>query len=74
MDVPFDGSSIYAAWRVQHLRRLAGSVFMPLGETNIYAAWRIPKPKTRTKKAPPPVGEGFGERVEKNRAATKPIS
>ena len=58
----------------QHLSRLAKPVFTPLGETNIYAARRIPKPKTRTKKAPPPVGEGFGERVEKNRAAAKAIS
>ncbi|EHM54293.1 hypothetical protein HMPREF9080_01313 [Cardiobacterium valvarum F0432] len=29
--IPLGGSSIYAAWRAQCLRRLAGPVFMPLG-------------------------------------------
>ncbi|EHM52686.1 hypothetical protein HMPREF9080_02241 [Cardiobacterium valvarum F0432] len=29
-----------AAWRAQHLRRLAAPVFTPLGGLSIYAAWR----------------------------------
>jgi len=30
---------IYHAWRGQHLRRLAGPVFTPLGEASVYPAW-----------------------------------
>ena len=30
--------SIFAAWRGQYLRRLAGPVFIPLGGASIYAA------------------------------------
>ena len=32
--------SIFAAWRGQYLRRLAGPVFIPLGGASIYAACR----------------------------------
>ena len=35
---PLDGASIYTAWRVQYLRRLAGPVFTLLGGPSIYAA------------------------------------
>ena len=41
--IPLGGPSIYPAWRTQHLSRLAGPVFIPLGEEpSVYAAWREP--------------------------------
>ena len=38
--MPLGGASIYAAWRSQYLRRLAGPAFTPLGGARVYAAWR----------------------------------
>ena len=37
---PLDEPSVYAAWRAQYLRRLAGPVFPPLGGASVYPAWR----------------------------------
>ena len=37
---PLGEASIYAAWRAQYLRCLAGPAFTPLGGASIYAAWR----------------------------------
>ena len=42
MFIPLGGSSIYAAWRTQYLRRLTGPAFTPLGGPSIHAAWREP--------------------------------
>ncbi|EHM54170.1 hypothetical protein HMPREF9080_01420 [Cardiobacterium valvarum F0432] len=38
---PLDKVSIYLAWRIQYLPRLAGPVFTPLGGVSIYPAWRL---------------------------------
>ena len=37
-DVPLGESSIDAAWRGQHLRRLMAPVFTPLDEASVYTA------------------------------------
>ena len=52
-----DEPSVYAAWRAQCLRRLAGPVFTPLGGSSIYAAWRVQCFRRLTNPAFTPLGE-----------------
>ena len=64
--------SIYAAWRAQHLRRLASPAFTPLGEPSIDAAWRVPNVNLAQKGPSFFMGGGVGAGVKQNHAATKP--